>query len=715
MKKLVVVLSVLLFLNGNFGVAKEVSQADIQRYSAYYSNGMQFFKNQQFSSAITEFKKVLRFSPYDKTTQNALANTYYARAQYYQKQTKEYKKALLDYKSAYFYAKYWQDTPLDSNLISSSLKEINDLEKRLAVSSSLESRIQSAKILKAQGELAAAGYELEQVKNTKYKEVAYENLGNIFKNLNNLASAMDCYKSAIDINPKNPRTHFWYGTMLDEAGNFEASMEQFNLALQYGDKSPELLEVLENKWTQSLVKNPNNSQNYVNLGAIYQKQGNYDGAKAQYLKALNLNPNDEVILYNLASLYIEQKNYNGAIGVYNELLSKNPKNAETLNYKAETLKKLNKFDEAINVYENILALEPNNQNAKAEIDDIILNHFSGEKLQNYMQQLALKNPNNYEAQFNYALELHKNKNYQKATEFYNKAIALNSSKEESYINLAQIYIEQKNYEKAKETINKGLMILPNNSKLSQYLQEVKNYDANAQYDLATKLFEQKNYKAAINEYLKIQNKNDDVKSAIAGCYWELKDYQNANKYYLDILKNQPNNTEYLTSSAWAYYSLNDYNNAKSMANRVLLLDKTNADAKNIIANIEEIQTQDMLQTAISQYEKADFTTALITLNNFLSKMPNDEYGLYYKALTLDELKKQQEAIKIYKTLISKNPNFAEAYYSLALDLDNTENYKEAITNYEKYLSLKQGQNDETTNFSTSRIKELKDYLASLKK
>ena len=82
---------------------------------------------------------------------------------------------------------------------------------------------------------------------------------------------MDYIKSAININPKNAKLHFIYGVMLDEAKNYEASMEHYNLALQYGDKSPELMEILENKWTQNVVNMPQDAQGYINLGAIYQK------------------------------------------------------------------------------------------------------------------------------------------------------------------------------------------------------------------------------------------------------------------------------------------------------------------------------------------------------------------------------------------------------------------------------------------------------------
>ena len=180
-KRIIVALAVTLFLF-NYANA-EVSQQDAQRYSAYYSNGMQYLKNQQFSSAIVEFKKVLRFSPYDLTIQQALASAYYARAQYYRSTTKEIKKALVDCKSAYFYAKYWNNQISDSlnSLASACLKDINDFEKRLAINSTPQARYNNARALRAQGELAAAGYDFQQLKNGEFSSSAYENLGNIYK------------------------------------------------------------------------------------------------------------------------------------------------------------------------------------------------------------------------------------------------------------------------------------------------------------------------------------------------------------------------------------------------------------------------------------------------------------------------------------------------------------------------------------------------------
>lgn len=714
-KKIIIIFSMFLFLTS---YAEEISQQDIQRFSAYYSNGMEYLKNQQYSSAIIEFRKVLRFSPYDETIKEALANAYMARAQYYRSTTKEITKALVDYKSAAFYAKYWTDSAPSHAMLSlanTASRDIADFEKRLNSNTTPQGKIKTAEKLKAQGELAAAGYDFQSVLNSNCKKEAYENLGNIYKNLNNLLMAMTYLKSAIDEDPKNAKLHFLYGVILDEAQNYDASMEEYNLALKYGDKSPELLEILENKWTQKIVDNPKDAQGYNNLGAIFQKQGDFEQAKAQYLKAEALDTSDDTSLYNLASLYTSQKNYQGAIGVYDKLLLKKPDNTEVMEYRASALKELNKYDEALKQYEKMIALKPENSNYKAMADDIIYNHFSGQKLQNYLLNKATSNPNDYNAQFNYALEAHKAKNYINAIQYYKKAQSIDPSKVEPYINLAQIYIEQKNYTAANQICEKGLLVLPNSAELKKYLDDSTSIASNDLYENATKLFNEGKYKEAIKEYSKIQNKTKEVNMAIASCYWQLKDYKNANSYYNLVLNENPNDKEALLNSAWAYYSMKDSVNAKNICEKLLSTDKNNKDALDLIATINEEEGASILQNAIEKYEKEDYSASLNLIEKYLSKKSDDVIGLYYKGLALDGLNKKSDAIKIYKNIISKKADFADAYYSLGFCLDESENYKEAVTNYEKYLSLKNGQKDETTEFVTGRLKELKDYLNALSK
>ena len=88
-----------------------------ERVNIYYNNGVTYFKDKKYSSAILEFKKVIRQRPYDKTVQNALAMAYLARAQYYIDSEKAYKKAINDLRSALTYLKYWDGAPDSSKAV----------------------------------------------------------------------------------------------------------------------------------------------------------------------------------------------------------------------------------------------------------------------------------------------------------------------------------------------------------------------------------------------------------------------------------------------------------------------------------------------------------------------------------------------------------------------------------------------------------------------
>ena len=157
-------------------------------------------------------------------------------------------------------------------------------------------------------------------------------------------------------------------------------------------------------------------------------------------------------------------------------------------------------------------------------------------------------------------------------------------------------------------------------------------------------------------------------------------FLNADKYYSMILSINPNDSETIMNRAWANYQMQKYDLAQKFASQVLTTDSQNATAKGLIENINQMNYQKELNTAIEQYEKNDFSNALVSLNKILQKNSNDPYALYYKALIID----------------------------------NQEKYSEAVVLYEKYLK-NASQNDETTSFVTSRIKELKEYLSKIGK
>ena len=715
MKKLPVVTIALMMLMAQ-NVYATPTQEDIQKFNLYYNNGVSYLKNQRYASAIVEFKKVLRYQPFDTSVKQSLCAAYLARAQHYLNNAKDPQKAMADLKSALFYMKFWaeeQNNAQLANMTGSTLSNLASLQRKYEADFTPAQKFQNAKNLRASGELPAAAYDfLVLSNNSQYAKNALENAGDIYKALNNSLDAIECYRKALKVEPKDAKLHFKYAVILDEANNEAAAAEEYNLALKYGEKNPELLDILENLWRSRTISQPKNAQAYANLGTVFQMRGDYSSARLQYQKALALDPNDKTTILNLASLYNAQGLTQEALYQYDRLLSKNPNDIEILNYKAKVYEKANNFNGAIAQYKAILAIQPDNSDAKNDIANIVANKFTPEQKYAYMLQVANENPNNYDLQYGYAYEMHKLKRYNEAINYYKRAIAINPKKAETYINIAQIYTIKDDTQNALNILNEGISAIPYSPELLTQKDNLEKAQAGQLFEMASKYYEQKNYQEALNNYLKIANQTPEVKNAIASCHWELKNYQSAIDWWQKVLKFEPDNEEVLYFSALAYNELNNKQKALELFNKIVAKNPQNTDAKNAIRSIKDAEFNYNLEQAISLYEKKDFTNSLSMLDQLQIEQPKNAYIAYYKGAIFEEEQKQKEAGNQYKLAISYDPNFTLAYYTYAVILDNLENYKDAIVHYEKFLELKTQENvqDEYTNFAQSRVEELKKFL-----
>jgi len=684
-----------------------------ERYNIYYNNAVQLFKDKKYTSSINEFKKVLRFVPYDNNVKNALYTAYVARAEYFLNTEKQPKKAINDLRSALFYMKYWsEDTAgTDAAKISAIQNNLNQLLKKYE-NLTADAKFQNAKNLRANGEIAAAGYEFNQLKgNAKYKGQAENALFDIYKSLNNQRMALESVRAVLKINPKDAMAHYKYALLLDDIGNYNAADDEYSLAFQYSDNNPAVIEALKNLWTARSISNPKDAQALINLGALFQKSKQYDLAKAQYLKAQSVNPNDPVVLTNLASLYLETKDYKSALDTFDTMIAKNPADIKPLFYKADAYRKMCDNNNAIAQYKRVLELQSDNIEAKDGINSIVSN-LKGAELTAYLKSDADTNPYDYDKQFNYAFELHKNKAYPDAIAYYKKAIAINPNMPEPYINIAQIYRLQNDTQKADAAISHGLSNLPDNKDLLALKNDIQTEEAAGLYNSALNAFNSGNYPEALNSYLKIKIQTPEVLYSIASCYFELGENEKAIEYFKKVLEKTPNDTKAMYFIANSYVNLQNSGAAIEYLNKILKLEPANADAKNALASLKQGQEGKDLDTAISLYENKKYTECLTLLDKIISANPSSAYAHYYKGAVFDETNKKDEAISEYKKAINADSDFALAYYMLAVNLDNKELYKEAVPYYDKYLALKSkdGVDDDYSKYVKSRVKELKDYL-----
>ena len=137
----------------------------------------------------------------------------------------------------------------------------------------------------------------------------------------------------------------------------------------------------ETLWQTTLVKNPDSSMAYNNLGLLLKRQGRMNEAIENYHKALQLDPNNYEALNNLGNILKTGRHLDEAIECYRQAIQINPKYYEALNNLGAALAAKGQVDEAIGYYRQAILINPkfagplNNLGValgtKGQIDDAI--------------------------------------------------------------------------------------------------------------------------------------------------------------------------------------------------------------------------------------------------------------------------------------------------------------------------------------------------------
>lgn len=113
------------------------------------------------------------------------------------------------------------------------------------------------------------------------KAKAYSNAGLAAQYLGKLKEAEECYKQAIESDPKFAIAHYNYAVMLKELGRKEEAEEHY---------------------LKTIELNPNNVYAHSNYAVLLRELGMNKKAEKHYLKTIELNPNDVNAYSNYANL-----------------------------------------------------------------------------------------------------------------------------------------------------------------------------------------------------------------------------------------------------------------------------------------------------------------------------------------------------------------------------------------------------------------------------
>ena len=681
-------------------------------FKEHFDLGQQYLSNYQYSGAVTEFKNALRINYLDNSARIGLINSYLARGAYYANNEKNWQKAADDYRSALFYMIYYPTANQAKSSSQGIAPVTNNLNRCLSVlkfNTSPQSRFETAKQLRAEGNFAAAAYEFNQSLGDKelIKE-SYEQIGDIMKLLGNDPKAAEYYRKAVSVSPADIPLRLTYAKLLDKLDQEEAAVEEYNYILTKSIDNKDVLYSLERIYKKKLEADPSDSDLTSNLGAILQKQGKLDEALAYYKKAEQLDPSNINTRINVGTLYQQKEDYKTAIIAYDSVLILYPDNLNANIYKAQCLSALGNGKEAQAAYKKVLALDPSNTEAQNGIYENAKKAMSINEYIDYVKKNAT-GQNMVSLLYSYALDLHKENKLDDAITIYNELLKSDTTGE-IYVNLAIAQNQKGEYNNAINTLKAAKTRFPNNTQITTTIASIEQEAVNNKLAKAADYFNNKDYKKAIDEYLKIQPPTVDSMLGAASAYQNMEDTPNAIEYYKKALELKPTDSEIAYYIGALYADDEKYTDAENYLNKALTLNKNNAKAFELLTQIQEQNKATALNDAIKLYDEQKYDEALTAFNKILETDKNNVYGLYYRGMIYDAEKKLTEAITDFKKVLELNStDFLILNYMIAADYDTLEKYKEAYEYYRIFVNST-APDDEYKQYAKTRMEELKPYV-----
>lgn len=714
-----VLLSATAAANAEGKLAPAVYQSPIelsrQIDSEYYTNGMKYVANRDYTQAINEFKKVLRETPNNKKARLQLVSAYALRAENTYADTSDYNKSANDYRCAIFYLKYYNDEPVPAEhagTLEVLERNLSNILSAIHADQTAKGHYLMGKSLRAQAQFAAAAVEFQNAKNdAEYKKSSLKNLGEIYYMLNLDEQAVKYLTQAIALDSQNSELHLKLAGCYEHLGKLENAAREYNLALNNSKNNAEILDSLENIWRQKVQDCPDDAEAHANLGAIFQRKNDYNAALAQYERAESLNPSNITTRLNIGTLYQAKKEYETAIEAYDTIIAVDANYMPAYLYKAQCYKALGVKNAAIQNYKLALNLDPTNKSIKDELYALYEENMTPEERLNYYYEKITQEPQNAELTYKYAYELHKAGRIAEAISFYEATTKLDSSNEDAYINLVQAFQQQGNFERAREVLNDAKTKFPENQTIKKQLASLDAQAVSMLYSNASELFRQKKFKEAIAMYEKIQPATPEALVGIGASYQSLGDNKKAAEYYVKSLAIDPKNAETAYYAALAYSNLENYTEAKNYAQKALAVDSANKNAKELLTYVIEQENTEKIDNAIVLYEKQQYAQAISILDSVIAQDQKDSNAYYYRGMVYDAQKKYPQAINDYKKALENNSQMLIAYYSIAIDYDYLSQYANALTYHKKYLAetRKVGETNDYTRYSARRIQDLKAY------
>ena len=192
---------------------------------------------------------------------------------------------------------------------------------------------------------------------------------------------------------------------------------------------------------------------------------------------------------------------------------------------------------------------------------------------------------------------------------------------------------------------------PSNNLVLKTLQQVQNDSLSTALADASKSYEDKDYKTAIQKYMSINPATEDSILGVAASYQALGAFDKAIEFYKKALGINPKNSEIPYYIGYLYSEQQNWKEAETYLKKSIALNPE-SEAKNLLAYVSQNLNLVDYNEAVSLYEKNNFEQALLKFNQVIKQDLNNAFAYYYRGLIYDEQKKYKTAVDDYNKFIS---------------------------------------------------------------
>lgn len=257
-----------------------------------------------------------------------------------------------------------------------------------------------------------------------------------------------------------------------------------------------LAHVLENSkpddaidaYKQAASLDPKDPEPHLSAGSLLEKENRFADAEQEYKQALALDPNSSDALIGVANVYMRGQRYAEADPILRKIIAMHPEDLSARMQLARILLVLGKNDDAIAQLQELLKLDPGNSTALADLGDLYLQSKKYDQAEALYRSMVTVHPDNAQLHHYLGVALLRQRKFPDAQQELLAAVKLKPDFGEAYGDLATAAVENKNYELAIKAADARAKFLPEIP--VSYFLRASAYDHLRNYKMAAQQYHQ---------------------------------------------------------------------------------------------------------------------------------------------------------------------------------------------------------------------------------